>query len=308
MSVNYTSIVYNHPSKIVGLAPFYYRWRSCDTNLTSNTPANRYQIQKRIQNTVRVYSSLYTDNKAALSAYKRPGPETHGVCWNQQSDRPIPSVQKASVPTEYGQSLINNRHHSVTSGRPGCQTPGGVGCDIKHNSYARYLNRLKGRGPLRRGPIPKTFASPTIPFNCGYPVYGSKLMKSNIVTGCDCPIIKDKLTQNMNVYNNPLYQPIEETSEYIFKVGDNVMRFDNNTSEFVDGVITAVNGDGTYDMLTSNNKVLTNVSGYALIPTYKKCLPDPCNSDNTTSLSAEDIESLLDPNYQSSGQPNITSL
>lgn len=52
-----TSIVYNNPNKLIGVPPYYYRLRSCDTNLTSNTPANQYQIQKQIQNTVRVYSS-----------------------------------------------------------------------------------------------------------------------------------------------------------------------------------------------------------------------------------------------------------
>jgi len=129
---NRTSIVYNDPSKIVGLPPYYYRLRSCDTNLTSNTPANQYQRLKLIQNTVRVPSSLYTMNLGSLSAYVKPTDATYGVCWNQMSDRPVPSVQKATVPSGY--SSLNTKGHSVTSSRPGCQTPGGVGCDIKHNS------------------------------------------------------------------------------------------------------------------------------------------------------------------------------
>ena len=136
-----TAIVYNNPNKLLGLPPYYYRLRSCDTNLTSNTPANQYQIQKLIQNTVRVYSSLYTSNLGPLNAYRQP--ITYGVCWNQMSDRPVPSVQRATVPTGFNNNL-NSRHHSVTSSKPGSQTPGGVGCDIKHNSYDRYLNRIKG--------------------------------------------------------------------------------------------------------------------------------------------------------------------
>lgn len=34
---------------------------------------------------------------------------------------------------------------SLTRDRPGSQAPGGSGVDIKHNSYARYLARLKGK-------------------------------------------------------------------------------------------------------------------------------------------------------------------
>ena len=102
------------------------------------------------------------------------------------SDRPVPSVQRVTVPTGTNNSL-NRRHTSVTSSKPGSQTPGGKGCDIKHNSYDRYLNRLKGKGPLRRGVVPPTFGAP-IPFNPAFPIYGGKTVKTNIVTGCDCPI------------------------------------------------------------------------------------------------------------------------
>ena len=152
--------------------------------MTSNTPANQYQRLKLIQKTVRVPSSLYTMNLGSLSAYVKPTSVTHGVCWNQMSDRPFPSVQRASIPTGSNNSL-NNRHHSVTSSKPGSQTPGGVGCDIKHNSYDRYLNRLKGKGPLKSERIPPTFGSP-IPFNCALPVYGGKTVKTGIVSGCNC--------------------------------------------------------------------------------------------------------------------------
>jgi hypothetical protein len=159
----------------------YYKCRNCDTNITANTPANRYQIQKLIQNTVRVPSSEYLMNKASLNVVST-GKE---VCWNQQSDRPFPSVQKATIPTGMFTSM-NGKHTSHTSSRPGCQTPGGVGCDIKHNSYDRYLNRLKGKKILKRGIIPPEFALPTIPFNRAYPVYGGKLVKTSIVAGCKC--------------------------------------------------------------------------------------------------------------------------
>jgi hypothetical protein len=175
-----------HNTNPLGLPVFGCRYRNCDTNLSGMSPAQQYQRLKLIQNTVRVYSSLYTANIAPLNAYVKPTAATHNVCWNQMSDRPFPSVQRANVPTGFYNSL-NSRRGSVTSSKPGSQTPGGVGCDIKHNSYDRYLNRIKGRGPLRRGIIPPTFGAP-IPFNPAFPVYGGKTTKTNIVTGCNCPV------------------------------------------------------------------------------------------------------------------------
>lgn len=207
-----TSIVFNYPWKCVGLPPFYHRWRVCNTNLTGNTPADQYQKLKLIQNTVRVAASLYTANLGPLTAYTRPITDPsvglYGVCWNQMSDRPVPSVQRASVPTGYNNSL-NRRHSSVTSSKPGSQTPGGAGCDIKHNSYDRYLNRLKGKGPLRRGVIPRGFGAP-IPFNPAFPVYGGKTTKTNIVTGCNCLSTDPTWTQadqSAQIYNDPLWYP-----------------------------------------------------------------------------------------------------
>jgi len=135
-------------------------------------------------------------NKAALSVV----PSSKEVCWNQQSDRPVPSVQKATIPTGTFTSM-NGRHTSHTSSRPGCQTPGGIGCDIKHNSYDRYLNRLKGKKVLKREIIPPAFALPYIPFNPAYPVYGSKLMKTSIVAGCVCPSsIEEQTLYDANEY------------------------------------------------------------------------------------------------------------
>ena len=248
-----TAIVYNNPNKLLGLPPYYYRLRSCDTNLTSNTPANQYQRQKLIQNTVRVYSSIYTSNLGPLNAYKQPTAATYGVCWNQMSDRPVPSVQRATVPTGFNNNL-NSRHHSVTSSKPGSQTPGGVGCDIKHNSYDRYLNRLKGKGPLRRGSIPATFGNP-IPFNPAFPVYGGKTTKTNIVNGCDCPIESKALDekQDIRIYNNPLYYP-DPNNQYGFAVGDYVYAIKPGTNYFSKAEVTVVDGN-TYTIVFADGTV-----------------------------------------------------
>lgn len=99
--------------------------------------------QKRIWKQVRVPSSLFT---MALSSATVVGDinnrpiSTYGyVNWNQSSDRNKPSVQTHVVPTR-GNSL----HSTLTSHRPGAGSPGGVGVDIKHNSYERYLLKKKG--------------------------------------------------------------------------------------------------------------------------------------------------------------------
>jgi len=197
-----TSLVNNVSyAKQLGVPPFYYRYRSCDSNFPNRTqtsvagftPADQYQKLKLIQNTVRVYGSLYTANLGPLTAYKQPISDPnnglYGVCWNQMSDRPVPSIQRATIPTGY-HTAMNRRHTSVTSSKPGCQTPGGIGCDIKHNSYDRYLNRLKGKGPMRRGVILPTFGKP-IPFNPAFPIYGGKTTKTSIVNipfPCNCEI------------------------------------------------------------------------------------------------------------------------
>jgi hypothetical protein len=273
-----TAIVYNNANKLLGLPPYYYRLRSCDTNLTSNTPANQYQRLKLIQNTVRVYSSIYTSNLGPLNAYKQPTAATYGVCWNQMSDRPVPSVQRATVPTGFNNNL-NNRHHSVTSSKPGSQTPGGTGCDIKHNSYDRYLNRLKGKGPLRRGAIPVTFGTP-IPFNPAFPIYGGKTTKTNIVNGCDCPIESKALDekQDIRIYNNPLYYP-DPNTQYGFSVGQYVYAIEPGTHYFSKAVVTNVNGNTYTIMFTNGTVAIQNVN--QLLIYY------PCNCEGipTTDVS-----------------------
>lgn len=216
---------------------FFYRLRSCDTNMTSNTPANQYQKLKLIQNTVRVPSSLYTMNLGSLSAYAQPLKERHNVCWNQMSDRPVPSVQKALVPTGFRNSL-NNKRYSVTSSKPGSQTPGGVGCDIKHNSYDRYLNRLKGKAPLRRGIVPPNFGMP-IPFNMAFPVYGGKIMKTSIVSKCNCPV-GDK-NSYLRIYDNPNYQDINDVV-FKFGIGDYVYAYENGNDYYSKAQIIGING------------------------------------------------------------------
>lgn len=258
-----TSIVYNNQHKLLGLEPFFYRKRSCDTNMTSNTPANQYQRLKLIQNTVRVSSSLYTANLGSLNAFQEPTSATQGVCWNQMSDRPLPSIQKSVVPTGSNNSL-NSRHRSVTSSKPGSQSPGGIGCDIKHNSYDRYLNRLKGKGPVRRGYVPPNFGSPFIPFNRAYPIYGGKTVKTSIVSSatCGCPISNIDSNNNVNIqntqiYNDPLYYPYP-TASVEFNVGDYVYAMQTGNDFFTRAIILEiVISDNNYIIEFDNGSIET---------------------------------------------------
>jgi hypothetical protein len=203
-----------------------------------------------IQNTARVQASLYTSNLGPLNAYKRPTNETYGVCWNQMSDRPVPSIQRATIPTGSNTSM-NRRHTSVTSSRPGCQTPGGAGVDIKHNSYDRYLNRLKGKGPLRRGVIPLNFGE-QVPFNPAFPIYGGKTTKTNLVSGCDCTPIDEQNrdlskysnmfpypTQDAQIYNDPNWQQ-EPAPIYDFPVGSYVYAKENGKDYYTRAIITKI--------------------------------------------------------------------
>jgi hypothetical protein len=276
----YTSKVYNNPNKILGLQPFYYRWRGSYPNLNGNTPADQYQKQKLIQNTVRVYAALYPANLGPLTAYTPPirDPDAgyYGVCWNQMSDRPVPSVQPTSVPTGFHNSL-NTRHYSVTSSKPGSQTPGGKGCDIKHNSYDRYLNRLKGKGPLRRGVVPPSYGVP-LPFNPAYPIYGGKTIKTNIVSTCDCPIVnrEQNLKQNQKIYGNPLYYPYPDT-QCTFNVGDHVYAIQEGNTFYSEAIITNITGD-VYT-IQFNNGIIQTVNNVVDLKIYF-----PCNCDNTLNV------------------------
>ena len=106
----------------------------------------RYQTQKIIQGTVRSSSSLYTMNLGGLTVFQYPNPISN-VNWHQSSDRMVPH---------------------------------GKGVDIKHNSYVRYMNRLKGKKPYRSeiiNPVPPIY-------NAAYPIRGDKTVKTGFFDRC----------------------------------------------------------------------------------------------------------------------------
>lgn len=155
------------------------------TKLTGNSPSQRYQRLKLIHNTVRVPSSIYTMNLGALNVYEEPDKKyRQGVNWNQMSDRKEPHIQHST--SSGGNPGGNSTKRSVTRLRPGALSPGGSGVDIKHNSYDRYLARIKGKKPLRQESTPAIFKENDIPFNRANPIYGGKVFKLGIIDKCSC--------------------------------------------------------------------------------------------------------------------------
>ena len=122
---------------------------NCNYALSDNTPcisclnvANLSTTQtieqKRIWSQVRTGASIYQMNLSSLTSAAARLASNENVNWNQMSDRVSAAQQPALNPTN-GNSL----RRTLTSGKPGAGTPGGAGVDVKHDSYARYLNRKK---------------------------------------------------------------------------------------------------------------------------------------------------------------------
>ena len=256
-------------------SPLVYRCNGCNNNLASNDPASQYQRQKIIQNTVRVPSSLFTMNLGALNVYEKPNLDysvvdisgsayvvSPGVNWNQMSDRKQPHIQVVKTGAGTGYHSSSTRR-TITANRPGAMSPGGSGVDIKHNSYDRYLNRIKAQKPIRRGPVPPGFGTPYIPFNRADPIYGGKVMKMSIVNNCNCPIVTDNTSSDIKLYQNSSLQDqinavtyTYSVGEYVYakKIGDSsgkkykaqIISIDINTHiytvRFEDGSVESVNG------------------------------------------------------------------
>jgi hypothetical protein len=104
----------------------------------ANAAAAADITQKIIWRQVRVPASTYAMNLASITSAANRLNSQSNVNWNQMSDRVLAGKQTVITPTR-GNSLTS----TVTSNRPGAASPGGTGVDVKHDSYARYLNRKK---------------------------------------------------------------------------------------------------------------------------------------------------------------------
>jgi hypothetical protein len=301
----------NGSTQVDDLSSDFYSCRGCNHNLASNDPASQYQRQKLIQKTVRVQSSLYTMNLAGLSGYQKPsstyqlleqaGTQYYappGVNWNQMSDRASPANQVTKVAS--GSSYhSSSTKHSITRDRPGAMSPGGIGVDIKHNSYERRLLRLKGKSVLRRGVIPPNYGAP-IPFNKAYPVYGGKVIKTGIINNCDCPNITDNLAADTLIYGSKS-SAIQDTIfsiTYKFNIGDYVWAKKDVLNSILNKaqIIDIVNGVYTIKFVDDGQILQTSESSLTI---YFNCNCDPYEpSIEETVLdnqySANNIDQLVD--------------
>ena len=105
---------------------------ACSEN--ANTTASNTARQQRILKTVRVPTGQYLSNLASLTVRgDRLNTSTianHLVNQSQASDRAILSVQRPVANPKL---------------RPGRLAPGGVGVDVKHNSFERIMARKRAQ-------------------------------------------------------------------------------------------------------------------------------------------------------------------
>lgn len=218
-------------------------------------------------------------NVGALSAYKQPGIATHNVCWNQQSDRPIPSVSHASVPSGSTSMAVSHkgnnlgycgRGYTQTASRPGAMTPGGIGCDIKHNSYARYLNRIKAKGPLKQQGVPINFGG-ELPFNRAFPIYGGKTMKTGIVNGCNCDIKNITGTESLLYKDSGTFNELYPNINLSLSVGNYVYALlpGSVTSCYARAIVESINDDGSFNILFDNG--ITDIQTLSQMRIYYPC-------------------------------------
>jgi hypothetical protein len=131
-----------------------------------NTTAKANITQKRIWNQVRAPASTYLMNLSSFTSAASRLATGKNVNWNQMSDSALAAIQPSLNPT-HGNSL----KRTLTSDRPGAGTPGGSGVDVKHDSYARYLNRKKASNLKTQT---QNIAA--------VPLYGNKKNSTNLVT------------------------------------------------------------------------------------------------------------------------------
>ena len=111
----------------------------CKSCLNVANPAvTSDQTQRRIWRQVRVPASQYLLNLGAFTSSAQRVANGANPVWHTMSDRVLAANQ-----TVVNSSHGNSTRNTLTSGRPGAASPGGRGVDVKHDSYARFLNRKK---------------------------------------------------------------------------------------------------------------------------------------------------------------------
>lgn len=259
--------------------------RGCSKNLSSDDPAMINQRQKIIQKVVRINSSLYTMNIAGLNVYQSPSKNSQiveqagvnylippGLNWNQMSDRARPAQQnvKTGSGSTYGSSSLRG---TKVRNRPGAMSPGGSGVDIKHNSYERYLNRIKGKGLLKKGKVQ---------VNDEQRMTGGKDSRLAIVNNCFCEKDKNMNMNNMKEFNDVMYD-----IKYIFEENQTILVRKNKYNKiWYKGIIIGI-FDNIY-LIDFGNGIPEeiNISDYPIIPYFKR---DKCQE-----LEPKDLIELIE--------------
>jgi len=120
----------------------------------SSIPVSEIQIQKEMQNQIRVPSSEYTMNKSSLSI-NNENLHSNNKNWHNMSDR-------------------KNKHGKISQINSSIKANSGI--DLKHNSYARHLGKIKSQNL-------KTEKST----NVVIPLFGNKTKKfgiANCISNC----------------------------------------------------------------------------------------------------------------------------
>jgi hypothetical protein len=108
--------------------------------------------EKRIQNQVRVDESQYIDVLSSVTIANdylilAAQPSLASSTWGNPNN--LRNMSDRRVPHGLNYTNVRTRGNSVkstiTSNKPGGMAPGGKGVDVKHDSYARYLGKLKGQ-------------------------------------------------------------------------------------------------------------------------------------------------------------------
>ena len=261
--------------------------RGCSKNMSSDDPAMINQRQKIIQKVVRINSSLYTMNIAGLNVYQSPSKNSQiveqagvnyvippGLNWNQMSDRARPAQQnvKTGSGSTYGSSSLRG---TKVRNRPGAMSPGGSGVDIKHNSYERYLNRIKGKGLLKKGKVQ---------VNDEQKMTGGKDSRLAIVNNCFCEKDKNINMNNMTEFNDVMYD-----IKYIFKENQTILVRKNKYDKiWYKGIIIGI-FDNNY-LIDFGNGIPEeiNISVYPIIPYFK--------TDKCQELDPKDLIELIENN------------
>ena len=108
--------------------------KNCEMDTSVRNQFTHLTNQKRINNLVRISSSLHQHNISSATVIAQTKC-ANKPAWHQSSDRVV-----AGQPTAY----VPRRRMGVRPGGLGTGGKNASGVDVKHNSYARFLARKRG--------------------------------------------------------------------------------------------------------------------------------------------------------------------